>query len=772
MLSHINFNEELSLIRYSIKSSSKKVEKKEVIPQNQRVHRVFIEDCSGSMSSELPKIRDQLKNKLPRIVNENDLISIIWFSGRGQCGVVQEAFCVKSLPDIQVLNNMVDKWLKPVCLTGFVDPLRVAKELILRSKKNHPDCLTSLCFMTDGEDNQYTNDQILNAVEELKGLIDSATFVEYRWECNRALMLQMAERVGGSLIFNEDFPEYDDLVVKEATKVVKGNGKMQKIVLQDVPLYGFIYSVSEDSFGDKKDVSETSINFYAITDNNEVIVPEHVETLYYLVSRREGKSITQFLNTELSDVYVLLSVLSQRMKAVEIYDILKAMGEVSLFKQFINCYSKQEYLEFQRECLRLSYRPDYVFAEGRDTSYIPDEDAYTLNDFLVDLVSDENNKIVINRFFKYNRISTKKVPKEVKVDFNKIKNYASDLDSLEGLKYLKDIISTELENNDLVFGTTVPENEGFDISDLVYNSERPNVSIRLYVPGRVKLPKNNFDKLPEYLDTFQYKTYTVIRDGIVNTPVLPCRVSEKTFNKLRSVGVLTGNAVYIPNRVYGIECKNIPLINRKMIKEISTVAEKFLTENVELQAMKAIQKVFKNKDTSEKKSSKFEALYGKDATIWLKTIGITEYNGFDPELIEVKTGDSYNSKEMKVSIKGCSSLPKVEDVEKKMLEKKKLTTVQELIALGIKRYSQFMESDVYKMSFDQDKLLRVWLATETVSIIEKVRMLNKDINKTKLAVMLTHTWFFPTLEENSMTVNYNGTDYECSIELKDSKIEI
>jgi len=53
-----------------------------------------------------------------------------------------------------------------------------------------------------------------------------------------------------------------------------------------------------------------------------------------------------------------------------------------------------------------------------------------------------------------------------------------------------------------------------------------------------------------------------------------------------------------------------------------------------------------------------------------------------------------------------------------------------------------------------------------------VRMLNKDINKTKLAVMLTHTWFFPTLEENSMTVNYNGTDYECSIELKDSKIEI
>ena len=53
-----------------------------------RVHHVVVIDCSGSMSGDLPELREQLKSKLTKLVKVGDLLTVIWFSGRGQCGVL------------------------------------------------------------------------------------------------------------------------------------------------------------------------------------------------------------------------------------------------------------------------------------------------------------------------------------------------------------------------------------------------------------------------------------------------------------------------------------------------------------------------------------------------------------------------------------------------------------------------------------------------------------------------------------------------------------
>ena len=59
----------------SAKTASKAVE----VP----VNHIFVIDCSGSMSYDLPKIRKQLKNKLPSLLKQDDTVSLVWFSGKG-----------------------------------------------------------------------------------------------------------------------------------------------------------------------------------------------------------------------------------------------------------------------------------------------------------------------------------------------------------------------------------------------------------------------------------------------------------------------------------------------------------------------------------------------------------------------------------------------------------------------------------------------------------------------------------------------------------------
>ena len=45
---------------------------------------IAVIDCSGSMTGDLPRIREQLKKKLPKLLKEGDTLSMVWFSGRGE----------------------------------------------------------------------------------------------------------------------------------------------------------------------------------------------------------------------------------------------------------------------------------------------------------------------------------------------------------------------------------------------------------------------------------------------------------------------------------------------------------------------------------------------------------------------------------------------------------------------------------------------------------------------------------------------------------------
>ena len=69
---------------------------------------IVVVDCSGSMYSDLPKIRTHLKNKIPTMVKPDDTLTVIWFSGRDQYGVLFEGAAVHGLSDLGKINSTIN----------------------------------------------------------------------------------------------------------------------------------------------------------------------------------------------------------------------------------------------------------------------------------------------------------------------------------------------------------------------------------------------------------------------------------------------------------------------------------------------------------------------------------------------------------------------------------------------------------------------------------------------------------------------------------------
>jgi len=71
-------------------------------------HHTFIIDCSGSMYYELSSIRRDLYNKISTLLKPNDSVTLIWFSGRNECGVLLEDYHVNGLIELNKVKELIE----------------------------------------------------------------------------------------------------------------------------------------------------------------------------------------------------------------------------------------------------------------------------------------------------------------------------------------------------------------------------------------------------------------------------------------------------------------------------------------------------------------------------------------------------------------------------------------------------------------------------------------------------------------------------------------
>lgn len=208
-LKHVKFDENFCLLTQTLKTDQP------IIEVEKNVDFIFKIDVSGSMSYELKLIREQLKNKLPLLTKLGDTITIIWFSGRNEAGILLETVEVKSLKTFSNLNNAIDKWLRPVGMTAFKEPYVLMKEVIERIKLKRPNPLISSIFLSDGGNNDVPWNEVVKALKAVESDLNACTIVEYGYYADSKRLTEMAGVLGGEKVSCESFDGYDPIFEKK-----------------------------------------------------------------------------------------------------------------------------------------------------------------------------------------------------------------------------------------------------------------------------------------------------------------------------------------------------------------------------------------------------------------------------------------------------------------------------------------------------------------------------------------------------------------------------
>lgn len=712
---------------------------------------IFIVDVSGSMSYDLQLIRKQLKNKLSTLVKEGDTISIIWFSGNNDAGVLKEEVEIQSLKSLQDLNNSIDRFLKPIGLTAFAKPLGLAYDTIQRIKTNRPNSLFSLIFLTDGCNNDCSWSEVKKSLSKLENDVTSSVFVEYGYYADSEKLSEMAEIIGGEKITANGFDEFEPIFEEKLTKKYNNCKK----VAIDIPEYKlpFVFTITDTN----------EIVVYAINDN-KILITSDVKEIYFF----NENSIGVNNNFDEKILYTSAYVLTDKTLAQEAELTLGLTGDVNLFNIYSNSFGKQKLNDFKSLLKEAISDKDKRYLKGKSDKLIIDENAYSVLNLMFDLSEfDDNMFYPSHDDFNYKRIGKKRVQKETVLS-------QEDKDALKNIESIDQLLqfTEELNDKKIAKFNYFNENDGYSLSNLVWNEDRANLSVRIRVNGYVELPKNNFNL--EKVDSYIYRTYTIIKDGILNITKLPVSLNEKTYEILVKQGLIT--EPFIKDKIYVIDFSLLPVINRGMVKTIS--AEKLALLEWELLKLKANNKVYKYYDDLlfPRVSKGFVDIYGAEVEAWFKEIGITEYNGFSPKTDTVPSTDFYMSTNLLSKIEGCSSLPKVIDVETKIKNNKDLKISEWLMKEAIESYFNQINSELYKTQDEstQKLILEKWLKTCKEKSKIRSRELMGEISKIKFSLILSKKWFieFPSREENTIKIKIDGKEIVVKFDNVDKKEEI
>lgn len=688
------------------------------IEQPKPVHHVLVIDCSYSMVGDLPKVRRHVIEQLPKLINEGDMLSLVWFSGRRESGVVFEFATPKTLADLKTINNVVNRWIAPIGATSFFDPLvecvRIAEDQAKdKTMMNHS---LNLIFMSDGHNNDAPRSDVLAQSKLVGDLYDASTIVEYGYYADRGLLTQMAENMGASYLFAEEFQKYGVDVDGAITRASTTCRPLIHVQLPEVdPVDNKVFTLGP-----------AGLMSLPRDEGGGVYMPEPGSDVYFLSTDAAG-SVSKNHVTLADGLYGALTIFAREAKPKVIRPILAALGDVRLTKKFAGCFGKQKYTDFMTSAENAAYSENARLVEGYDPNFVHNPNVTTVLDVLNKLQADEDARILLDdKSFSYSRIS-------------RAREDASD---------------------DAIKVTYVPSEDGYPLLDLTWNEDRPNISmlvrreVTLDLKGRI--PEKLKGKIPETFPTHVFRNYTIVRDGLINVANMPVKASAAAALGTPMSGEMA----------FSIPLEGMPVVNDAMVDSVD--AMKLFALYHQLQIARAEQKVYKKlRDESLALASAplaadLVALYGKEGAAWLESIGVSK-NGYAPvSTKQVESKDYYVGHELSVKLKGFNSLPSVEDVRKRIASKKPMIGVTQFMANCIER--------VETMTGGMDeKRKRAWLMAQADLAIAETRALIRQVAFIKYAVILGQVWF-PGFEYGEAKTVYKGI--ECEAKLEEVQIKI
>lgn len=696
------------------------------VPAN--TNHIWIYDRSGSMCGELGQLTRDLIDRA-RTIPSGDTITLGWFSGEGQRNFIVKGFRVTDKADYKVLEEAIRKNNTTVGCTCFSEILEDTDQ-VLKDLSIFSDSF-ALCFFTDGYPvvSNYNREisAIKSAIAKIEGRISSSILVGYGNYYNKELMSDMAERLGGSLIHCSALPEFSISLSSFISESSENERKVEVSLAADVKEKDVVFSINGSQIN-LYSVNEGKVNYipkkrggnyvYAVVGNvptgaKEVVVDDSV------VSNSGDKE------SLVKAAYAAAYLLTQRTKTDMALDVLAVLGDKNLIDAVSSAFTNEEYGKAENRIKNAVLHKNARFLKGRDTNYLPPENAYCLLNALETLMADDDAYFYpYHESFNYNRVSASTKNKEGYPKFN------ADKSSRCGL------------------------------NQLTWNESKLNLSLKASINGKIEL-RDGYEKLgfaKEY-PTYVWRNYTLVKDGFLNMRTLPVSLSLSTFDEMQKHGVVDKEEMWTPDGVYVLNLDRIPVINRSIANGRTSAKElckKVFEETTYKAQLKALNFIKSELDPDSKKL-KSDALTNEQVA-FLESHGITR-NGFAPPQEAVPSTDQYFAKEFDISVKGFSSLPKVDDVRTRVKEGKSLNAAAELIKSGLELFenaplTKSAKDTKTKVSF-VDSLIR--------DVKRDLNTVRNEIQATKFAIILGKKWFdeFTSREENKLTVD--GREFKIGV---------
>jgi hypothetical protein len=409
-------------------------------------------------------------------------------------------------------------------------------------------------------------------------------------------------------------------------------------------------------------------------------------------------------------VYAAACVMLQNNQADVALQILGDLGDVNMIDLVSGAWTNADYGKAANTLMDALVDPSVRYLKGKNTSYLPDPNAFCLLDALECLMDDDKAKFYPRHpAFYYKRIGVPSVPAEGYPKFE----YGDD--------------------------------PACPFSELVWNEDRLNLSVRATLLGAISL-SDGWQPLglPNPYPCVVFRNYTLIKDGVLNVTSMPISMSSVTWDILNRnnmiKGFLRSDGSYEPGNwtstdtIWLVDFSAVPLINLRVASEEVT-AEDICMDSISIYRAGALVKVLKywrDQLDPNKEVKTDEALTFEQET-FLAKLGVRR-GVFSPPVVKGESTDKYLAKEFKISGKGFSSLPKVDDVIKKIEDGKDLTPSQQFISDALDWYEAHQVGGTTEETI---KWIDRWIRetrrqqNDTRSIIQRV----------KFGIILNKKWF-------------------------------
>jgi von Willebrand factor type A domain len=718
----------------------------------ERLHHIHILDRSYSMYSDLPQLIENVKDTLT-VMDENDLISVIWFSGEGECKTVFKGKSKRDMDDIKV---MLDALKHPVGMTCFSESLEASLEVIEDLKVLCPNF--SITFFTDGQPVVHDYDKEMRRIKELTSVLGdeimALNVIGYGNYYNKELLSEMSESsTFGRLIHSSQINDYSEIFSHNYE--ILSTMAAEKVRIETDKESQILYLTNKNT---KLEEGVLELDFLSKIKNQFFIITEDEDTVITLnddvvnVKDITGKVNSSSLNNLL---YSLVYEYYYKGLADESLDIAHhSLHDKAIIDNHMKAFTAKERQDHTNFLESAIFQNKNRLMDGEaDASYVPSDDAFSVMDLLKLLSSGDNYYVPLSSK-EYNRIGLK-----VTDEFN--------------------LFQADKEKTPLA-----PMNE------LVFNQKHLNISIKYMIEGTVKINPKEAKRvdLPSVIDSRIFRTQTIIKDGNLNIAKMKVLVSKDSYDRLmvlHSQGVVDFSTLLdevdaqfdeegsmnVTSVMVTFNLDSLPIINR-MYAQKST-PEQILYNVKSINAFKAQQKVYnyyikslEDASYTNKKSEQFTP-YNADQIRVLEAHGLNQkldYQGVDLVKNEKSENDFYESRLLEFSLSGWSSLPKVEDVIKKVEEDKKLN------APGTAMYDtiQFIENLKHNTASNKELLQSI----KDMRDGKKQEILKRtiDLNTQKIAKVITGGWW--TGLELDKKENYVFTQDKDKLVIKNDMIKV